>query len=195
VSEALALLAGAYALVELASRGAVTRFVWHLAARAVAALDLASMELRGSCHKCGECCRQIVGDPPRFVKDTMLLRLFVAYHRAMHRFEVTGRGPDGEVVFACAHVRQDGRCGIYRRRPLLCRNFPTRPFFEPPGILPGCGFAMAPRLVAEMRRRPSLPVVNPGVTVHHPSRERRGLDQREDFEWLDDTASGRGATS
>jgi len=45
-------------------------------------------------------------------------------------------------------------------------------------------------VVARMRRRAALPIVNPGVTVHHPTREARGeIGRDDDFEWLDDTGT------
>jgi hypothetical protein len=86
---------------------------------------------------------------------------------------------------SCGHLRTDGRCGIYRHRPFLCRNFPVRPLFDEPSVLPGCSYAVAPRPVLEMRARPSLRIVNPGVTVHHPTRTHKGEDERDDFEWVE----------
>lgn len=143
-------------------------------------------ELVGACQKGGSCCQQIVGNPPKFVKDnTFLLNLFAGYHRVMHRFSVVGRGDDGELVFSCGHLKSDGRCGIYRYRPLICRNYPLRPFFGPPNVLPGCGYQFARREVAKMQTRTSLPILNPGVVVHHPTRAHKGHDLPEDFEWMD----------
>jgi hypothetical protein len=103
------------------------------------------------------------------VKKTRLLGVFLAWHRLAHNFHLAGRGPNGQVILACGHLRADGRCGIYRWRPLLCRNYPAVPFFDPPPLLPGCGFHAVPRVVVQMKDRPSLPIVNPQVAVHHPS--------------------------
>ena len=199
----LALAAGAgYLLVEWVSRGALTRALLtvaivafataeELAARAVRLVRPPRFVVTGSCHRCGDCCRMIVADPPRLVKDTALLRLLVLYHRALRNFTVTGRGPNDEVIFSCGHLRADGRCGIYARRPLLCRNYPLRPFFTAPQLMPECSYQIAPQAVARMHARASLPIVNPGVTVHHPTRTTRGaLGQSEDYEWLDDTPGG-----
>lgn len=198
LADALWPLLMCFGLIELVSRGAVTRWVWREVTRFFIVVELGAMALvrrvfppeftlLGACQKGGSCCQQIVGDPPRFVKDTpALLKLFVGYHRVMHRFTVVARGDNGELIFRCGYLRSDGRCGIYRYRPLLCRNYPVRPFFGPPSVLPGCGYQYARREVAAMQRRASLPILNPGVVVHHPTRAEPGPDQPHDFEWMAD---------
>jgi Fe-S-cluster containining protein len=189
---------GGYAVIEMVTGGAVARFAWAQLSRLFAKGDLAAVALLrlvrppryvlvGDCQRCGVCCQQIEADLPRWMRDTWVMQLFVTFHERLHRFSLVGRTDDGRLVFACGHVGQDGRCGIYARRPLLCRDYPKRPFFHQPQVLPGCGFSIAPRVVARMRRRASLPIVNPGVTVHHPTRLHRGHDRAADFEWLDDT--------
>jgi hypothetical protein len=190
---------GAYLLVEIVMRGALTRTLFGIATTAFALLDAFGMRVvrlvrpprfavLGRCRRCGECCRMIIGDPPGFVKKSVLLDLYVAYHRVAHAFILAGRGPNGEVLLACARQRADGRCGIYARRPLLCRNYPVLPFFDEPKLLPSCGFRIAQRAVARMRPRAALRILNPGVTVRHPTREHAGeLSRDDDFEWVDDT--------
>jgi hypothetical protein len=199
----------AYGVIDLASRGKLTRSLWTvgiatfafadgLATALVRRLRPPRFSLLGDCVRCGECCRMIIGDPPKLVKQSALLSLYVGWHRIHHAFRVVGRGPQGEVIFSCGHLRADGRCGIYARRPLLCRNYPVLSFFEPPRLLPACSYRAAPRVVASMRPRAALAIVNPGVTVHHPTREKRGeLGRDEDYEWLDDTppAAGGGRLS
>ncbi len=188
-----------WVVVDLATHAALTRAVWTAAVQAAAlAEELTRAVVRrvrpprfallGECCRCGECCRRIVSDLPAIVRDTRLLGVFVLYHRLVHSFRVVGRGPAGEVIFACDHVRPDGRCAIHARRPMLCRDFPVLPFFDEPSLLPACTYRVAPRVVARMRPRASLPILNPGVTVHHPTRERPGeIGRDEDYEWLDDT--------
>ncbi len=194
----LTIFAVAFAALELATGAGASRRLFSLVTRVFIFVELGAMrllrivappryEVLGSCHKCGECCKQIVGNPPRFVKNSRLLDLFAAYHKVMHNFEAVARGPNDEVIFSCGHLLPSGRCGIYKRRPFICRNYPLRPYFEAPPILPYCGYQMAPRRVAKMKRRRTLPILNPGVTVHHPTRLVPGEDMPENFEWLDDT--------
>jgi hypothetical protein len=141
--------------------------------------------LQGDCMRCGACCEHIVGDPPRFIKHTKLLPIYLAYHRFAHRFTATHRGPNGEVIFSCGHLQHDGRCGIYRFRPLICRNYPVIPYYNVPGLLPDCTYTVAPRVVAQMKSRPSLPILNAQVMVHHPTRIEPGPSAHEDFHLVD----------
>ena len=173
---AIALLA-----VNLLSRNRLLGCLWQECVRAVILLDLGCMRLvqcvirpryvlRGRCQKRGLCCRNIVALPPAPMRRRpALMRLFAQFHRLMHNFRVVARTDDGGLIFACGHLRSDGRCGIYRYRPRLCRNYPVLPFFGPPMLLPGCGYRVAPRVVDRMRPPSSLGIVNAHTEVHHPS--------------------------
>jgi hypothetical protein len=194
---ALALLLGISGF-EVMTRGAIVRRLFREIARLFILMELGALKLvqlaippkfvlLGRCYKSGTCCKQLVADPPSWVKRSWLVRLFVAYHRVMHNFEPIARGPNDEIIFTCRHLQSDNRCGIYAWRPLLCRNYPVLPFIDPPRPLPGCGFRVAPRVVAAMQKRSSLPIVNPVTAVHHPS----PVDQSEEplpehFELVDD---------
>lgn len=140
--------------------------------------------LAGSCQRRGACCTQIIADPPRTLLNApKLLRLFVAFHRLLHNFRLVGRGPQGQLVFSCGYVGTDGRCGIYRLRPRLCRTYPLLPYFEAPKLLPGCGYRVVLRGLGQS---PRLPIVQPHVATHHPTPIRRpndgALEHAEDFE-------------
>ncbi len=192
----------AAAIAELSSRGFVTRRVVALVGVGLIKLDLAAQALvrwlappshvlLGSCHRCGACCRSLVGDPPGLVKrSALLLRGFIAYHRATHRFEAYARGPNGEVLFRCGHLQADNTCGIYWRRPLVCRTYPVVPSRGAPSLLPDCSYRVAARSVAAMKTRPGLNIVNPSVAVHHPTPDHPGESLPEDYEQvsLDDDA-------
>lgn len=183
-------------ILELASGGFITRRIAALFAVAIIQLDLAAQALVrivappshvlvGSCQKCGACCRSLVGDPPALVKRTpVLLRGFIAYHKATHRFEAYARGPSGEIIFRCGHLQPDNTCGIYWRRPLVCRTYPVVPSRGAPKLLPDCSYSIAARSVAAMRTRPSLRIVNPTVAVHHPTPDHPGEALPEDYELI-----------
>lgn len=141
--------------------------------------------VQGECHRCGACCEHIVGDPPRFIKNTGLLAIYLAWHRLAHRFTPTHRGPNAEIIFSCGHLQNDGRCGIYRFRPLICRNYPVVPYYSAPGLLPDCTYSVAPRVVSKMQSRPGLPFINPTVMVHHPTRLEPGPSSHDDFHLVD----------
>lgn len=175
-------LLAAWITYEILHRGSITRWGLREVVRLFVLGELAALRLvrtvirpkyvlLGECHRRGTCCTMIVGNPPRLIKkQAMLLAAFAAYHRIVHNFHVRGRGADGELVFRCGHLQTDGRCGIYRYRPFICRNYPLIPFFEPPRPLPGCGYRVAARAVAQGAQRLSLPIVNATVAVHHPTR-------------------------
>jgi hypothetical protein len=191
-------IAAALIVAELMTRGLMVRTVWREVVRFFVLFDLQAMRmvqkvkapryvLRGGCQKRGLCCTQIVGNPPRFVKQSFLLKLFAGYHRVMHNFHVVGRGPEDSLVFACGHLKSDGRCGIYRYRPLICRNYPVVPYYSAPSVLPGCGYRVVLRDLADAPRREGLRIVNPNVSVHHPTppHDDAPTEAPEDFHWVD----------
>lgn len=191
----------AVVLLELFTGLRATRWVFREVIRLFILAELMSLRIvrlvippkfvvLGRCHMRGNCCTMIVANPPSFIKDRpALLACFAAYHRVMHNFHVVNRGPDRELIFKCHHLRDDGRCGIYRHRPFICRNYPVLPWFEAPKPLPGCGYQVAPRVVAKMKSRPSLPILNPVVALHHPTRPggRHREELPEDFHPVDIT--------
>jgi len=194
-------LAVAFATFEVIGRFRMSRFVVREVVRVFVLMELAALRLvrfiypprfvlTGGCNMRGDCCTMIVGDPPRFVKDRpMLLGLFAAYHRVFHNFHVVNRGPDGELIFSCHYLTDHGRCGIYRHRPFICRNYPVVPWFAAPRPLPGCSYGIAPRVVSQMNERPALRILNPMVAVHHPTRAGGRLREElpEDFHRADIT--------
>ncbi len=145
--------------------------------------------LQGECHECGDCCRSILGVPPRFIRKTRLMGLYLYYHRVAHRFTPREIGEEGEIIFECGHLQSDGRCGIYWFRPLLCRNYPIVPFYHAPSLLPGCSYQIAPRVVAQMTPHPRLPILNRQVAIHHPTAPHKGAPRVEDFQLIDESCS------
>jgi len=186
----------AFILHECVTLGRITRwlmrfpyvFFIYLELGAIAAVRKAVQPrfvLMGDCHQCGDCCRSILGVPPGFVRKTRLINAYLWYHRVAHRFSPVGVGPNDEILFECGHLQSDGRCGIYWHRPFLCRNYPLLPLYQTPALLPSCSFQIAPRVVAQMRPHPRLPVLNSQVAVHHPTSHRSGLPEAEDFHHVD----------
>ncbi len=184
----------ALVLVELATRGFIIRRLVQGFAVFLIFLELGAQwfvklfarpkyVLQGECQRCGACCRCLVGEPPAYVRNSpLLLKTFIAYQRAAHRFEAYARGPNGEVLFRCGHLQADNTCGIYWRRPLVCRTYPVVPSFGIPKLLPDCSYTIAARPVTLMVKRASLPIVNPIVATHHPTPDHDGDTRSEDYE-------------
>ena len=57
-------------------------------------------------------------------------------------------------VLGCHALRDDGRCGEYRTRPLFCRTYPEVPLTRRPMVLKGCGYGFERR-----DGRPEVPEV------------------------------------
>ena len=198
------LFGSAFVLTELLRGFALSRLAVREVLRLFVLLDLGAMrllrrvikpryELLGACQQRGACCTQIVGNPPGLIRrQPKLLAAFVGFHRLLHNFYVVGRGPQGEVVFRCGHLKSDGGCGIYRWRPRLCRVYPLLPFFRPPQLLPGCGYRTA---VRGLKNHPRLPVLGGGhVGVHHPTPLPHAdgeLERAEDFVYVDPHTDAR----
>lgn len=186
-------LAVSVLVVEACSRGAIMRWCLRWVFRFFAVLEIKILkgvqriippryDVVGECVKCGKCCKEILFNPPRFIRTTGLVHVFVLYHRLAHNFSPVARGPDDEIIFACGHLKSDGRCGIHKWRPFLCRNFPVVPWFEVPKILPYCTYQVAARPVTQMKAR--LPIINARVAVHHPSPDP-ALSETEHFHLVD----------
>ena len=123
----------------------------------------------GLCQRCGDCCEHIVSTPPKILTQGLGLRIYVGFHKLAHNFSVNYRGPNREIVFKCGHLRNDGSCSIYWRRPLLCRRYPLPPDRGQPKVLPNCSYFYTPKVVAKMQSRTSLHILNPTVAMHHPT--------------------------
>ena len=177
-------------------RGRLSLFLFREFTRVIVLIDIACLKivqtikpppyvLQGQCDKRGSCCKQIVSDPPKRIKTSPRAeRMYLAFHALFHHFTLVARGESGEYIFKCGHLKTDGRCGIYRYRPFICRNYPVRHFFRPPALLAGCGYKIVPRALAKTRYAHRLPILNPIPAVHHPTPDKTGRASFE--ERLDD---------
>ncbi len=112
-------------------------------------------ELRGRCVGCGACCRTpTVLLPTLLWRLPRLRRLVIAWHREVNLFELIEQDrANHALVFRCRHFDPASRrCGCYRTRPGLCRDYPrglaqaaNPEFFE------GCGYYAHYRQAEAMR--------------------------------------------
>lgn len=76
------------------------------------------------CPPCGRCCRYVaLGiDAPSSVKAVSMALWFV-YHRNVSIYQ----SHEGDwfllVPADCENLRPDGLCGVYEKRPLICREY------------------------------------------------------------------------
>ncbi len=95
----------------------------------------------GRCYKRGNCCHYIL-IPERkgllgklyYLWSTQVLGF---YPRSKAVYESEGKKVQ---VMGCRYLKQDGSCGHYSLRPMVCRKWPMIEYFGYPRILKGCGF-------------------------------------------------------
>ena len=99
--------------------------------------------LSGSCTRCGRCCRLLaVGVPEWLGRRPLLVEMVRGYYEENYGFVYEGFREDGCLVFSCASLGADNLCGIYLRRPRLCREYPSAWGSDRPDLYPECGFRM-----------------------------------------------------
>ena len=91
--------------------------------------------ITGSCSKCGSCCKNLL----LMIYDDVIIDKAtfenVQKTNAFYQnFEITGTTSDDELTFRCK-LLIDNKCSIYKKRPFLCRNYPTAKMFKSGGSL------------------------------------------------------------
>jgi Fe-S-cluster containining protein len=114
---------------------------------------IAGMDLHFDCTQCGKCCRnlklpltvneavdwltagcevQVICEAVPWPEEPSADDLKAAYRRRRSFATMSGSSPTRVVVIfaanlagACPNLQADMRCGIYERRPLVCRIYPV----------------------------------------------------------------------
>lgn len=100
--------------------------------------------VRGKCRQCGNCCRNIlfyIGSKVVTTEDEF--ERMKKFEKKYNNFYINGRGKNGELLFACKALKQDGKCSVYRFRSVMCRIYPriSQKFVYDGGEpLDGCGY-------------------------------------------------------
>ncbi len=105
----------------------------------------------GACDQRGACCHHVLMEwSPWLDRFPLLGRL--ALWKLTRFYSFYDKGYSWEVqdglqvrVLGCHALREDGKCGEYRLRPLFCRTYPEVPLVGRPVVLPGCGYGFARR--------------------------------------------------
>ncbi len=106
---------------------------------------------RGSCRRCGRCCRLVAMEAPRWiVRRAWLVRMIVWWHDIVLNFEFEGTS-ENLLVYRCrsfeegVKISDTPRCGRYHFRPRLCRCYPSPRLYGHPSLHPECGFSFVHR--------------------------------------------------
>ena len=99
-------------------------------------------KIGGQCKRRGICCNKIaVLLAPKYAHWHWLKKCTILYYEFVYNFKFRFFEPEHSVlVFKCHYLKNNGQCGIYKRRPYICRNYPNPRLFEKPEFLPGCGY-------------------------------------------------------
>ena len=95
----------------------------------------------GKCHQRGACCHYILFPRVRGPIGWGLkfwatqINGFFLREKQVHYYN--GKPMQ---VYGCRYLRKDGKCGIHRLRPTICRKWPNLSAFGRPATLRGCGF-------------------------------------------------------
>lgn len=103
----------------------------------------------GHCYQRGNCCHYLLMSKPVGWKKP-LLGLYLWWNTQINGFFLRDQEAydhDGEemLVMGCRYLQKDGRCGHYRWRPTVCRQWPLIEYWGVPRRLKGCGFRAVPR--------------------------------------------------
>ena len=93
--------------------------------------------IEGQCRKCGECCRQIRSRELHNEKELKFMQFIFPHYK---RFFITGTDNEGNLILSCKYLQDNGLCGVYDKRPGLCRNYPEKYISYYAEMPNGCGF-------------------------------------------------------
>ncbi len=100
--------------------------------------------LKGSCKKCGNCCRNItfiVGK--EYLRHEKEFENLKTLDSKYNNFFISGRDEDGILLFTCRSLGDDNLCSNYALRSLYCRLYPKimrKHIRAGAEMLEGCGY-------------------------------------------------------
>ena len=96
-------------------------------------------EITGKCLKCGKCCNYMYSFDTYSEKEFKIMQfLFPAYKR----FYIKGKDENGNFIFACKYVTENGLCSVYEKRLPMCKEYPASKIYYPAGLHEGCGYSI-----------------------------------------------------
>ena len=99
---------------------------------------------KGSCRRCGNCCRNIllyIEDEP--IKTKEQFERVKEWEKHYNNFYISGKNETGALLFTCSEIGEDNLCKVYHFRGLGCRNYPkvnSKFLINGGKPLDGCGY-------------------------------------------------------
>lgn len=94
-------------------------------------------EIVGKCKKCGKCCNYMYSFDTYSEQEFKFMQLL---YPAYKRFYIKGKDEEGNLIFACKYVSQEGLCTVYNKRLKMCRIYPNKKILYPGKLHEGCGY-------------------------------------------------------
>lgn len=94
-------------------------------------------EIVGECKKCGKCCNYMYSFDTYTEKEFKFMQLL---YPAYKRFYIKGKDEDGNFIFACKYVSEEGLCTVYDKRLKMCKRYPAKRILYPAKMHEGCGY-------------------------------------------------------
>ncbi len=99
----------------------------------------------GSCKKRGVCCQNLaVGVSKQINNSKFLMHIVNSWYKITYNFQLKGwYHNDQMLIYSCNYLK-NGKCSIYWRRPLICREYPKSKRIGTT-TMPGCGYSLQPK--------------------------------------------------
>ena len=66
-----------------------------------------------------------------------------AIYPAYKRFYIKGKDEEGNFIFACKYIQENGLCGVYNKRLKMCKQYPIKKSKYPLILHEGCGYQVS----------------------------------------------------
>lgn len=94
-------------------------------------------EIAGECLKCGKCCRYMYSFDTYTEKEFKVMQFIFPSYR---RFYIKDKDKNGNLIFACKYVTDEGLCSVYEKRLPMCKKYPAKKIYYPGELHEGCGY-------------------------------------------------------
>lgn len=96
-------------------------------------------DIVGECKKCGKCCRCIYSIDTCNEQEFKFMQILYPVYK---RFYIKGKDENGNLIFACKYVSEDGLCAVYNKRPKMCKRYPNKKIICDAKMHEGCGYSV-----------------------------------------------------
>lgn len=96
-------------------------------------------DIVGECKKCGKCCNYIYSFDACNEQEFKFMQILYPVYK---RFYIKGKDEQGNLIFACKYVSDEGLCAVYNKRPKMCKRYPNKKIICDAKMHEGCGYSV-----------------------------------------------------